>query len=408
MSKRPSSSPSSSPGKWLRRYSLPLVAVLGSATGLVYASQRGASSAPRPVAVVAEPAPVMDSVQDTIQVAILLDTSGSMDGLINQARAHLWKMVDDLGQMTRKVDGKVRGVKVELALYEYGNESLPAASGYIRQVLPLTSDLDKVSEELHRLSTNGGDEFVGQAIQVATTALQWSADPAALKYVFVAGNEEFDQGPVSAATAMAAARDRGIHVQLIYCGAQEPTWSAAATLAQSDLMTLDHDHVAQHIPAPQDAEILRLGAELNNTYLAYGSQGGAAKARQDKADASSAKLSPKVAIERAQLKRKAAYRNETWDVIDANERDGTFLSKVDDAQLPPELRGKSLEEKQRVVAAKTAERNATKAKIAKLEAEREAYLAAERAKQATAEAPSLDVQMVKAAKQAAAKKGYQF
>lgn len=411
MPKHPSSSPSkhpSSPGKWLRRYSLPLVAVLGSATGLVYASQRGASSGPPPATVVAEPAPVIDTVQDTIQVAILLDTSGSMDGLINQARAHLWKMVDELGQMTRKVDGKVRGVKVELALYEYGNESLPAANGYIRQVLPLTSDLDKVSEELHRLSTKGGDEFVGQAIQVATTSLQWSADPAALKYVFVAGNEEFDQGPVSAATAMAAARDRGIHVQLIYCGAQDPTWSAAATLAQSDLMTLDHDHVAQHIPAPQDAEILRLGAELNNTYLAYGSQGGAAKARQDKADASSAKLSPKVAIERAQLKRKAAYRNESWDVIDAAERDANFLSKVEDAQLPLELRGKSLEEKQHLVAAKTAERNATKAKLAKLEAEREAYLASERAKQATIETPSLDVQMVKAAKKAAAKKGYKF
>lgn len=401
MSKHPSSS-----RKWLRRYSLPLIAVLGSATGLVYAaSQR--TSPPAQVAA-AEPAPVLDPVQDTIQVAILLDTSGSMDGLINQARAHLWKMVDDLGQMTRLVDGKVRGVKVELALYEYGNESLPAEAGYIRQVLPLTTDLDKVSEELHRLSTNGGDEFVGQAIQVATASLQWSADPAALKYVFVAGNEEFDQGPVTAAAAMTAARDRGINVQLIYCGDQDSTWAAAAALAQSELMSLEQDRVAQHIPAPQDAEILRLGAELNNTYLAYGPQGGAAKARQGQADASSAKLSPKVAIERAQLKRKAAYRNESWDVIDAAQRDAGFLDKVADSQLPAELRGKSLEEKQRVVAAKTAERNATKAKLAKLEAEREAYLASERAKQATPEAPSLDVQMVKAAKKAAAKKGYKF
>lgn len=404
MSNRPSSL-----GRWLRRHSLPLIAVLGSATGLVYAATQHGSSPPPAEALVAEPAaPALDPVQDTIQVAILLDTSGSMDGLINQARSHLWKMVDDLGQLTRVVDGKVRSVKVELALYEYGNESLPQSAGYIRQVLPLTTDLDKVSEELHRLATNGGDEFVGQAIQLATTSLQWSADPGALKYVFVAGNEEFDQGPVSAATAMAAARDRGIHVQLIYCGEQDATWSAAAALAQADLMTLDHNRVAQHIPAPQDAEILRLGAELNDTYLAYGAQGQAAQARQAKADASSAQMSPKVAIERAQLKRKASYRNESWDVIDAAQRDAKFLSKVADEQLPAELRGKSLEEKQRLVAAKTAARNATKAKLAKLEGERAVFLAAESDKQAQREAPSLDVQMVEAAKKAAAKKGYKF
>ena len=59
-----------------------------------------------------------------MQIALLLDTSSSMDGLINQARSHLWNMVDQMGKMTRVVNGKTRGVKIELALYEYGNDTL--------------------------------------------------------------------------------------------------------------------------------------------------------------------------------------------------------------------------------------------------------------------------------------------
>src|SRR5439155_25305934 len=114
------------------------------------------------------------------------------------------------------VDGKIRGVRVELALYEYGNDTIPAQAGYIRQVMPFTTDLDKVSEKLNALFTNGGSEYVGQGIETAVTSLQWSPEPARMKFVLVAGNEEFDQGPVTAATAMADAAKRDINVQLIY------------------------------------------------------------------------------------------------------------------------------------------------------------------------------------------------
>jgi len=408
MSDRPSSL-----RRWSRRYSLPLVAALGGAAGVAYAAAHHGASTSTPAVtttVQAEPARPTelprDNVQDTVQIAILLDTSSSMNGLINQARSQLWSMVDEMGKATRVVDGKLRGARVQLALYEYGHSAIPASDGYIRQVLPLTGDLDRVSEELHRLTTNGGEEYAGQAIQTAVHSLQWSGDPSALRFIFVAGNEGFDQGPVSANDAMAAAKAKDINVQLIYCGDSEPTWSAAATLAHTDLMTIDQNQVAQHIPAPQDAEILRLGGQLNDTYIAYGAHGAAAQARQKTADASSAQLSPKVALERAQLKRKGAYRNDSWDVVDAIDQDKKFLEKTPDDQLPPELRGKSLEEKQQIVDGKAAERAAIKAKIAKLETDRNAFLAKEQAKQP--QAKSLGSEVTKSSKSIATKKGYKF
>jgi hypothetical protein len=343
-----------------------------------------------------------------VQIALLLDTSSSMDGLINQARSQLWNMVDNMGRMTRVVDGKTRGVKVELALYEYGNDRLRKQDGYIRQVVPFTGDLDKVSEVLHGLTTNGGSEYVGQVIDTAVRSLQWSSDANALRFVFVAGNEEFDQGPVSAAAAMAAAAKRDVHVQLIYCGGKEATWERAAKLAMSDLMTIDQNHVARHIASPQDAEILRLGGELNATYLAYGEEGAESVARQAKADASSAKLSPKVALERAQLKSKKSYSNSNWDLVDAVDKDGKFLEKARDEQLPEALRGKTLEEKQKIVAGNAAKRGELQAQIARLEAERNKFLAAEAAKQRAAEPQSLETELMKSTRSVATKKGYKF
>ena len=408
------SRPTKKLGSWLRRHSLTLVAALGGAAGVAYAAGWHTPSTARATAAetrtIAAPTPaveaVRDEVQDTVQIALILDTSSSMDGLINQARSHLWKIVDDMGKMTRVVDGKTRGVKIELALYEYGNTRISEKDGYIRQVLPLTTDLDKVSEQLHGLFTNGGDEFAGQAIETAVTSLQWSSDPSAMRFVFVAGNEGFNQGPVTAEKAMAAAAKKDINVQLIYCGDKDETWAAAAKIAQSDLVTIEQDHVAQHIASPQDAEILSLGNELNGTYIAYGSEGRASMERQSKADASSAKMSPKVALERAQLKSKKSYRNDNWDLVDAVRKDGTFLQKAPEEKLPEALRGKTLAEKEAYVAANAAKRAELKSKIAKLEAERTSFVNAEQAKTGGDKVQSLETELMKPMKKVAAKKGY--
>src|SRR5262245_43918989 len=95
-----------------------------------------------------------------VQIALLLDTSNSMDGLINQARTQLWTIVNEFSRCKR--DGQVP--RLQVALYEYGNDGLSPGEGFIRMVLPFTDDLDKVSEKLFCLTTNGGSEFCGQVI----------------------------------------------------------------------------------------------------------------------------------------------------------------------------------------------------------------------------------------------------
>jgi hypothetical protein len=71
-----------------------------------------------------------------IKVALLLDTSNSMDGLIDQAKAQLWDIVNELSYA--KYGGK--NPNLSIALYEYGNDGLEVSDGYIRQVLDFSND----------------------------------------------------------------------------------------------------------------------------------------------------------------------------------------------------------------------------------------------------------------------------
>src|SRR5690349_8851268 len=94
-------------------------------------------STPALAAPPADPPPVAERRQAAadgplVQIALLLDTSNSMDGLIEQARSQLWRVVDEMGRARR---GSKR-VRLQIALYEYGNDALPAQGGHIRQVLP--------------------------------------------------------------------------------------------------------------------------------------------------------------------------------------------------------------------------------------------------------------------------------
>ncbi len=346
--------------------------------------------------------PLPEVGTDRIQIALLLDTSSSMDGLINQARTQLWKVVNEYGRATR--GGK--RARLEIALYEYGHSSLSEESGYVRQILPFTGDLDRVSEELFALHTNGGEEYCGTVIQKATRDLAWSKAAHDLRLVFIAGNEAFDQGPVDFHKSIAAARAKGIQVNTIHCGGDDPSWREGALVAKGQYLQIDQDQVVAYIAAPQDDEITRLGVELNGTYLAFGSTGRASYARQAAQD-QNAWTNQGSMVARSLSKANGNYDNSGWDLVDAT-RNGTDLAKLPTEALPEEMRGLDAAGRKAFVARKTAERQRLQARINTLSAEREKFVAAERAKQGGDAQSTLDAAMVKVARDQATLAGYRF
>ena len=126
------------------------------------------------------PSPLPPPRRPLIQLALLLDTSNSMDGLIDQAKSQLWGFVNQFTPLRRD------GVQPELqvALYEYGKSSIPGPEGHLRQILPFTTDLDRVSEQLFALRTYGGDEYCGRVIRASLEGLAWSGSARELKAIF--------------------------------------------------------------------------------------------------------------------------------------------------------------------------------------------------------------------------------
>jgi len=325
-----------------------------------------------------------------VQLALLLDTSSSMSGLINQARTQLWRMVNQVGEL--RYEGKPP--EMEIALYEYGKSTLAAEGGYIRQILPLSSDLDRVSEELFGLTTQGGDEYCGQVIERAVTDLQWARSDEVLKLLFIAGNEPFTQGPVDYRQAIEAAAARGIRVGTIYCGDDklgvETGWRDGARIAQGRYLSIDHNRRVAHVAAPQDDEIARLGARLNETYLPFGGAGKAALARQNAQDHNASLSGAGTVVQRSVSKANPWYDNSTWDLVDAR-RDGAIdWSTIPVDQLPAPMRNLSEAEREEYLAKEGRRRAALQQRINELNADREAFVAARQREVGAAAEGTLD------------------
>jgi len=150
---------------------------------------------------------------NTVKIALLLDTSNSMDGLINQAKAQLWDIVNEF---THAKCGNEKRPKLQIALYQYGNDNLSSREGYIQQVLNFSSDLDEISEKLFSLSTNGGEEYCGAVINTSLKQLEWGKNPDNLKMIFIAGNEPFTQGKLNYKDAVTNAKEKDIVVNTIF------------------------------------------------------------------------------------------------------------------------------------------------------------------------------------------------
>jgi hypothetical protein len=353
-----------------------------------------------------KPAAPADS-DPKIQIALLLDTSNSMDGLIDQAKSQLWKMVNELA--TTKKDGKAPAI--EIALYEYGNDRLTRETGHIRRVNELTADLDIVSENLFSLTTYGGSEYCGWAIKDAVRDLAWSESNGDLKLIIIAGNEPFNQGPENYRESCKTAIAKGIQVNTIFCGGYEEGvqtfWKDGAELADGKYFNIDQDQKVVHIPTPYDDRILELNQQLNKTYIGYGPQGKQRMNMQAAQDVNAATYGAGNARERASAKAKENYNNSSWDLVDAAEADESAVESLKEEDLPEEMKGMSKKEQKAFIENKSKERDAIRKEILELDQKAKDFQDKKRAEMAqTDEGNTLDKVMSKAMREQAEQKGF--
>lgn len=352
------------------------------------------------------PAHALPSSKKKIKIALLLDTSNSMDGLIDQARAQLWKLVNELSL------AKCQNEKpeLELALYEYGNDRLSSYSGFVRQVSSFTGDLDLISEQLFSLKTSGGEEYCGEVISLAAQQLEWKKDSMNLQLIFIAGNESFYQGRTDATQSCNSSKEKDIVVNTIFCGEYNEGlklgWKSAALLTEGDYMCIEQNKKTIYIETPYDNEIAQMNDQLNATYVSYGSRGYEKKMNQVKQDDNAKSYGAANTTNRVISKSSKFYSNASWDLVDASKRKDFDVSKIKEQELPKELKGKTIPQKQQFIAQKTKEREDIVKQIEVLNLKRNAFIA-EKSKTMDLD-QSLDAAMIKAIRAQAAKKNFVF
>ncbi|RKY21111.1 MAG: VWA domain-containing protein [Planctomycetota bacterium] len=341
----------------------------------------------------------------SVDLALCLDTSGSMKGLIDSAKEKLWAIVNELSQAEPSPTLRV-------ALLTYGNDGHDEAQGWVSLDVPLTTDLDLISQHLFALSTNGGTEYVGRVVSTAVEQLRWSGASDAAHIVVVAGNETADQDPVRRYHEVARmARERGFHLNAIYCDNGErgvaSTWEDVALLGSGYYAVIDQDHGTLAIDTPYDGKLTLLNDQLNRTYIAFGSAGAAGLSNQVAQDSNSRSVNRASLADRVATKGGKLYKC-AWDLVDACDSGDIDLETVAPEDLPEELAGLSLVEREAFVAGKRADRARVQAQIAQVHVQRQAFQAQVRAERSLEDDDAFDRVLRDAVRAQLTAKGFSF
>lgn len=211
----------------------------------------------------------LDSLRAKIQVALLIDVSGSMDQLIAQAQGQLWKMANFLSQLRKNGQAPI----LEMGLISFGGVEYDQYET-VQLECPLVRNLDLLAERLFRLQASGSQEHCAVALQMALDSLQWSDQVQDLKVIIIAGNEPFDQGPLDYKEVCTVLNEKNILVNTIYCGDYQTgiqhLWKDAADLSKGIYANLHQNLSKDNMDTPYDVKIADLYRQYKNTLIPYG------------------------------------------------------------------------------------------------------------------------------------------
>ena len=347
-------------------------AVAGSAGG------SDVGTAATSLAIASPPPPPENGDRVKMDIVFALDTTGSMGGLIEGAKAKIWEIA------RRAQEGKP-APELRIGLVAYRDRG----DDYLTQVVPLTSDLDAVYARLSAFTAGGGGDGPEHVLRGLDDAIssQWSTDPRAVKLVYLVGDAppHFDyQDGITLESVLAKAQKAGVRVSAIRCGMDQATltaWTDIAKKTDGEVATIEQQGGVVALTTPYDDELARLNAEHARTEIHYGS---ADEQREAKSVVARNIAAPKA----AQADRAGFYATKAASgAARATKKDLTAraasVDKLSDAELPEEMRSMSPEDRSRYVDAKKKEREAILAKIGDLNAKRSAHLKAAPAPAAT-------------------------
>lgn len=341
-----------------------------------------------------------------MEVVFVLDTTGSMGGMIAGAKQKIWAIAN-------KLKSAKPTPEISFGLVGYRDRG----DAYVTKVYGLTTNLDEVYTKLHAFEAQGGGdepESVNEALHKAVRDMQWSTDSRTLRIIFLVGDARphMDyQDDVKYTATCALANKKGILVNTIQCGrlsGTERVWREIASKTNGTYSAIHQDGGSIRIETEYDQEITELNLRLNSTIILYGSrteQDNAAKNKgllralsaEAMADRSSymAKSAPGAAVTGA--------GDLVGEIISGRET----IDRLDEDKLDPRLQSMPVERRNELIAQKVEERQRVQSELNDLVAKRDAVVAA-RLKELEGTDGVLELNAFEILEQQAADKGYEF
>jgi hypothetical protein len=333
------------------------------------------------------------AARPVVEVAFVLDTTGSMGALIEGAKRKIWSIATSILDCSPDAD-----VRMGLVAYrDIGDE-------YVTKVFPLTADIQDLYGSLLELRARGGGDWpesVNEALEVAVTRMPWTPGPDTTRIMFLVGDApphmDYAQD-TKYPEVLAMARRRGIMVNAVQAGDARDTariWREIAQLGDGEYIPIPQDggHLVV-IETPFDREIIELQKGVNRTVVPYGSRAEQRKVEQKTAQISAAPMSAG-----SDMAGYLTRRPRTAGVSEAVTGGGDLVADVangrqklgslKDDELPDALRNLSPAQRQAYLDAQLTERNALNDRLAALVKQRDAYVEAQR-KKAPKKADSFD------------------
>lgn len=315
-----------------------------------------------------------------IEVCFVLDTTGSMGGLIEGAKAKIWAITNQI------VLGKPRP-RVRLALVPFRDKG----DVYVTQVFDLTDNVDQVYADLMKFKAEGGGdgpENVNQGLQDAIEKVKWTEGKKVLRIIYLVGDapphNEYTDVPTWEKLSKKAI-GKGIYINTVLCGANAETmkvWKGIALRAEGEFMQIGQSGDVQVIETPFDKELAELNGKLTETVVVYGTLDGQKLAERQNASARGmSKEAPSAAADRA-VNCLLTGGAGNGDLVQATGEGKVKLEDVKKEHLPVEMQKMTVKEQKTYLAKRQKERTEILEKIKTLSQKRTAHIKKVREEQA--------------------------
>ncbi len=387
-----------------------LVAALFAATaGVVIGYPLHSPGGATPVATTKPVAAIAPAVRPKVEVVFVLDTTGSMAGLIQAAKDNIWSIASTMASAQPAPEIRVGLV----AFRDRGDD-------YITRVVDLNSDLDSMYATLMDFQADGGGdtpESVNEALHDAVHKMSWSQGDDAYKVVFLVGDAPAHEYPddVDYPATLKSASAKGIVINTIQAGEDQSTraeWQRIASLNQGAYFQVAQSGNAIAMATPFDEQIASLSKALDDTRLFFGD----ADKQQDLARKTAATDKLHTEGSTASRAKRAAFNASPSgkenllgenELVEAVTSGRVELSEIAPSHLPEPLREMGKDEQAQAIAQAASTRADLNAKIDALAGQRRAYVETEMKSRDGVE-DSLDYQIFSTVKAQAAEKGLRY